>query len=212
MSAVLVTVIVNGRAGTRDTLSRMIRWKIPAREYLSALVPLAVAIGTAAHLSLGDKDFPSFAEWSKINGFARINSWAAFGVVFLANGFGEEQDGGAEVPGVGRGDCLTPFERPRLGKADGKPSGERPAPHAEVVASGKEAAASDVPLIAMSSGEFLRVLTANALHVKALLDAESVKASLLFGGEPAPRLFGRDDGRLVDHVRVPFVDDGCRSS
>jgi hypothetical protein len=42
VAGILLTALVSGRAGLRELLSRLLRWKVAARWYVAALVPAPV--------------------------------------------------------------------------------------------------------------------------------------------------------------------------
>ena len=90
ISAIVVTAVTKGSAGLRDFVRRMFRWRVQPRWYLWLLAPLGLALAATTLLSLGPRRFPSFAEWSEMGAFASIGGWAAYGVIFLVNGYGEE--------------------------------------------------------------------------------------------------------------------------
>lgn len=90
VSALVVTGLTKGSGGMRDLLQRMFRWKVGAGWYLWTLTPVAVALAMAGVLSLGGGSFPSSSEWSEIGGFAGISGLAAYAVIAVVNGYGEE--------------------------------------------------------------------------------------------------------------------------
>ena len=90
ISAVIVTTVTKGRPGLREFGTRMFRWRVRPVSYGWVVVPLGLASVTTALLSLGAGGFPSFAEWSEMGAFASVGGWAAYGVILLVNGYGEE--------------------------------------------------------------------------------------------------------------------------
>jgi uncharacterized protein len=61
LAAIVVTAMTTGRGGLHDLAARMVRWRVPAGWYLAAVAPLAVAVATAAMLSVTDAGFPGWA-------------------------------------------------------------------------------------------------------------------------------------------------------
>jgi hypothetical protein len=64
LAAVIVAAITDGRAGLKDLLSRLVRWRVGARWYAVALgLPMLLAITAAGlHLVLGAPTFVTFGE------------------------------------------------------------------------------------------------------------------------------------------------------
>lgn len=89
VAAFVVTATVDGAAGLRDLLARMLRWRVAPRWYAASLVPLAagaVAVGIQALVGSG----PSWQELSTVEGFPAAG-WLGVAVLLLVvNGYGEE--------------------------------------------------------------------------------------------------------------------------
>ena len=90
LAAFAVTGAVDGRAGLRDLVARMARWRVPVRWYLAAAAPLLVAIGAAAIVALGPGGFPSLAKWARMDGFPALGLLGTFALILVVNAFGEE--------------------------------------------------------------------------------------------------------------------------
>ena len=89
LAAFVVSSVVTGRAGVADLLRRMVRWRVPARWYAAALVPLAaaaIALAVAAPFA----GAPSPARLSRMPGLPEAGWLTVFVLVFLVNGYGEE--------------------------------------------------------------------------------------------------------------------------
>jgi len=69
LAAVIVAAIPDGRAGLKDLLSRLVRWRVGARWYAVALgLPMLLALTAAGlHLVLGAPTFVTFGELSVLN-------------------------------------------------------------------------------------------------------------------------------------------------
>ena len=69
LAAVIVAAITDGRAGLRDLLGRLVRWRVGARWYAVALgLPMLLALTAAGlHLVLGAPTFVTFGELSVLN-------------------------------------------------------------------------------------------------------------------------------------------------
>jgi membrane protease YdiL (CAAX protease family) len=90
LSAMAITTVTTGASGFRDLAARMLRWRVRPAAYVWAMAPLLVAVVAAGLMSLTGDRFPSFAEWTEMNGFASIGGWAALGLILVVNCYGEE--------------------------------------------------------------------------------------------------------------------------
>jgi CAAX protease family protein len=90
IAAIVVTGLTKGSAGLRDLVDRMVRWRVRPRWYVWAMAPVGLALGVAGVLSIFGGPFPPPGEWSEMSGFASIGGWAAFVVILVVNGYGEE--------------------------------------------------------------------------------------------------------------------------
>lgn len=90
IAAFIVTVLADGRVGTRDLVERMLRWRISLRWYLMAAVPFLMFLTTVAILAIAGAVVPSFDDLGRFSGLPAM----AFPVVVLAalvfNAYGEE--------------------------------------------------------------------------------------------------------------------------
>jgi uncharacterized protein len=89
VAAVVVTGLVGGRAGLLDLARRMVRWRLPLRWYLAALVPaftggIALAASIIAGTRVATIDLVTMAG-------VPTRNWLPFLlVVLVVNGYGEE--------------------------------------------------------------------------------------------------------------------------
>jgi uncharacterized protein len=69
LAAVIVAALTDGRAGLRDLLSRLVRWRVGVRWYAVALgLPMVLALTAAGlHLLLGAQTSVTFGELSVLN-------------------------------------------------------------------------------------------------------------------------------------------------
>ncbi len=69
LAAIIVITVVDGRAGLRDLLSRLVRWRVGARWYAVALgLPMVLALTTAGlHLLIGAQTSVNFGGLSVLN-------------------------------------------------------------------------------------------------------------------------------------------------
>jgi membrane protease YdiL (CAAX protease family) len=89
VAAVLVTGLVTGRAGIRDLLARLTRWRI-GWWWLVALSPLALlGLGLAGATALG-QSLPSWGAFGRVNGFPTWGPLTVLALLLVVNGLGEE--------------------------------------------------------------------------------------------------------------------------
>jgi len=89
VAAFLVTAWTVGRAGVADLWRRMVRWRVPARWWLSAVSPLAfLAVALVAERLAGDP-WPRAAAFGRFTGMPAVGVIGVFLLVTLA-AFGEE--------------------------------------------------------------------------------------------------------------------------
>lgn len=89
LAAVAVTGLVSGRRGLADLAGRMLRWRVPLRWYLAALVPVTTgALAVMASIMAGAEVVP--LDLVTMGGVP-TRAWLPFLlVIFVVNGYGEE--------------------------------------------------------------------------------------------------------------------------
>lgn len=89
LAALLVTAVVDGRAGLHDLLGRMVRWRVPLRWWViaigSPLVLVVVALGLAA-LGGSGVQLGAFGQMAGLPQWGVLFVWG----VFILAGIGEE--------------------------------------------------------------------------------------------------------------------------
>jgi len=90
LAALVVTPIVQGRAGLRDLLSRMGRWRVPLRWYVVASVPVVAGVLALGGLWVARGDMPSLAQLSTMPGLPAVGWVGVFILALVVNGYGEE--------------------------------------------------------------------------------------------------------------------------
>ena len=90
LAAFTVTFINQGRAGARDLLSRMFRWRVRLRWYAAALVPAVAGSATVAVLAVADNRWPTLHDLSTMPGLPSAGFGALLAMVLVINGYGEE--------------------------------------------------------------------------------------------------------------------------
>jgi membrane protease YdiL (CAAX protease family) len=87
-AAVVVTAAVCGRAGVRDLLARIVRWRMPLRWWAATLSPLAfLAVALAVAAATGK--LPGGSGFGRYSGFPAIGVVPVAVIVILVT-FGEE--------------------------------------------------------------------------------------------------------------------------
>jgi CAAX protease family protein len=93
IAAVAVTALASGRAGVRELVGRMIRWRIPLRWWAATLSPLAfLAVALATALAAGT--LPSASDFGRFSGIPAIGI-VPVAVIAILITFGEETAGAA---------------------------------------------------------------------------------------------------------------------
>ncbi|MDT5040923.1 MAG: protease family protein [Actinoplanes sp.] len=88
-AAVVVTCMATGRAGARDLLARLTRWRI-GWWWLVALSPLALlGLGLAGATAVG-QSLPRWGDFGRINGFPTWGPLTVLALLIVVNGLGEE--------------------------------------------------------------------------------------------------------------------------
>jgi membrane protease YdiL (CAAX protease family) len=90
LAALLVTGIVQGRAGLRDLLARMARWRVPPRWYAAALAPIVVGLVTLGGPWAAGASLPSLDQLSFMPGLPALGWLAVLALALVVNGYGEE--------------------------------------------------------------------------------------------------------------------------
>jgi membrane protease YdiL (CAAX protease family) len=90
LAAFTVTFINQGRAGARDLLSQMFRWRVRLRWYAAALAPAVAGSATVAVLAVADNRWPTLHDLSTMPGLPSAGFGALLAMVLVINGYGEE--------------------------------------------------------------------------------------------------------------------------
>jgi deazaflavin-dependent oxidoreductase (nitroreductase family) len=101
LAALIVTAVVGGRAGLGEYLTHFVRWRVPVRWYLAAILPILVFLVTAGLLAVSGGPAPDLADLGEFSGLPEF-AWPLLIVaVLLFNGYGEEAGWrGFLVPGL----------------------------------------------------------------------------------------------------------------
>lgn len=90
LASIIVTGFSSGRAGMRDLIRRMVRWRFTFVWWLIALSPAVVGGLTLLVLGLAGQDLPGWNEFSMFNGLPAFGAITTLLLILLLNGFGEE--------------------------------------------------------------------------------------------------------------------------
>jgi membrane protease YdiL (CAAX protease family) len=90
LAAIVTTAIGDGSAALRGLLARMVRWRIPARWYLAALVPAAAALLTLSAMAAAGYAWPSWSALREMAGLPLLGWFGVLALVVVINGYGEE--------------------------------------------------------------------------------------------------------------------------
>ena len=90
IAAVIVTLVVEGRAGLRDLGARMLRWRVPLRWYGVATIPYLMFLAAVGLLAVTGGQTPTFAELGEFSGLPALAFPLVVVLVLVCNGFGEE--------------------------------------------------------------------------------------------------------------------------
>ena len=88
VAALVVTAVLWGRAGVRDLLARMARWRIPLRWWAATLSPLAF-LGVALAVALASGKLPRGSDFGRYSGLSAIGVVPVWVIAILIT-FGEE--------------------------------------------------------------------------------------------------------------------------
>jgi deazaflavin-dependent oxidoreductase (nitroreductase family) len=101
VAALIVTTIVGGRAGIVEFAARFVRWRVPVRWYLAAILPMLVFLAIAGLLAATGGPAPDIADLGEFSGLPDLAWPLLVVVVLLFNGYGEEAGWrGFLVPGL----------------------------------------------------------------------------------------------------------------
>ena len=90
LAAIVVTAMVEGRAGLRDLWIRVTRWRVGWRWWALVAGTLSLAlVGVIVPLMTGG-ELPSLDGFTRYSGIGAITPLGVIAVALLANGFGEE--------------------------------------------------------------------------------------------------------------------------
>jgi uncharacterized protein len=88
LAALVVTALVWGRAGVRDLLARMARWRMPLRWWAATLSPVAF-LGVALAVALAAGKLPGGSDFGRYSGLSAIGVLPVWVIAILIT-FGEE--------------------------------------------------------------------------------------------------------------------------
>lgn len=88
LAAFVVSALVSGRAGVRDLLARIVRWRLPLRWWVATLSPLAF-LGVALAVAAATGQLPRAGDFGRYSGLAAIGVIPVVVIVVLTT-FGEE--------------------------------------------------------------------------------------------------------------------------
>lgn len=90
IAAFAVTAWAAGRAGLRDLLSRMLRWRVGLRWWLVAFSPIAFLALTLLVMAAAGKDLPAVADFGLFSGTPAIGLVGVFLLITFVGSLGEE--------------------------------------------------------------------------------------------------------------------------
>ncbi len=90
VAGMVVTAIVDGRAGMRDLSARIARWKVALRWYAAAFAPLITGMIGVAVVAVTGGGLPSWERLASFAGLPALSWLFVFVMVLGVNGFGEE--------------------------------------------------------------------------------------------------------------------------
>lgn len=90
IAAFAVTAWTAGRAGVRDLLSRMVRWRVDLRWWLVAVSPAAFLAVTLLVMTVAGEDLPAVADFGLFTGTPAIGLLGVFLLITFVGALGEE--------------------------------------------------------------------------------------------------------------------------
>jgi membrane protease YdiL (CAAX protease family) len=90
VAAVAVVAWTRGVPGLRDLGARLVRWRVPARWWLAALSPLALAAVVLLVLWVTGQELPAVSDFGLFSGTATLGVAGVVAVIVLVNAVGEE--------------------------------------------------------------------------------------------------------------------------
>ncbi|HZD22694.1 MAG TPA: CPBP family intramembrane glutamic endopeptidase [Acidimicrobiia bacterium] len=90
LAAFVVVGFSRGRAGTRDLIRRMTRWRFAPVWWLVVVSPVVMLGLTLVGMSLADQRLPAWGDFAGFNGLPSFGVVSTFLLVFFLNGLGEE--------------------------------------------------------------------------------------------------------------------------
>jgi membrane protease YdiL (CAAX protease family) len=90
VAAFVVTAWTTGRAGMRELLARIGRWRVGPRWWLVAVSPLAFLVVTMAGLRAAGEDLPAAADFGRFSGTPPVGVVGALLVITFVGSLGEE--------------------------------------------------------------------------------------------------------------------------
>lgn len=90
LAAMVVTGVTAGRAGLRDLVGRMNRWRFAPIWWLVVVSPVLVLGLALAGMRLAGQEVPVWSDFGRFGGLPSYGVVATFLLVLVLNGFGEE--------------------------------------------------------------------------------------------------------------------------
>jgi membrane protease YdiL (CAAX protease family) len=101
LAALIVTAVVGGRAGFGEYLTRFVRWRVPLRWYLAAVLPILIFLAAAGLLTVAGGPAPDLSDLGEFSGLPVLAWPLLILAVLVFNGYGEEAGWrGFLVPGL----------------------------------------------------------------------------------------------------------------
>lgn len=90
IASFVITGVTRGRAGYRDLLKAMVRWRVGWRWYGAVAAPLVFYTVTLSGLAAVGKGWPSGSAMARYSGLPDVGVLWVFLIALVVNGFGEE--------------------------------------------------------------------------------------------------------------------------
>ena len=104
VAALIVTIVVGGRPGLREFVGRFVRWRVPVRWYLAAILPMLIFLVAAGLLVVSGGPAPDLGALGEFSGLPELAAPLLILAVLVFNGYGEEAGWrGFLVPGLLKG-------------------------------------------------------------------------------------------------------------
>ena len=90
VAAFVVTAMTQGRAGLRDLVRRMGRWRVGGWWYAAVVAPLVFFGVAVTVVAAGGGDWPEAAALASFSGLPQLGVLGVFALAVVVNGYGEE--------------------------------------------------------------------------------------------------------------------------